>query len=662
MSSDSEDWIGSLALLIVLVGAIGFVVVIGIMMLPVAAVGLGGAYYVRNYYLPAKRKQIAADRTAAIVKAIEEQEKFSDIDLIGRLREAGITDHELVTVAIGFYEDEGMDHPGKPPPLSDSIQAARYRDKLMRFQERTTPEHVEQFVKFVIEVLEPEIEAVGEGMFTGKAPRSPDEIEEIILRVYRAAEDRGCAEEVRKVLNRNLEQQNGNYPSDYRGDNCAYDYLKNTPLMPLEYRRYAVDLVDRMAHTMILGGSGSGKTNLLEYIIAKDLERDDCTVVVIDSQVQMIPKLAKLDLPIEEVTYLNPKWNLGLNLFDVGYDDLKSSEEGEAAINKAVGLIRFVLEGALTAQMTDRQRTMFDYAIQLIISIKGGNILTFLELLDEDGHLAYEKEINKLDTIARDFFMRDWGSDDYKRTRLAIRSRLLTLLKNPTFARLFSSTENKFRVYDELQDRRLILLDTNKPGLDNEGSAFLGRLYIAMIVQAAHRRFENSRKEYRPVYLVIDEAQEYFDERIAEMLEQARKANIGLLLAHQTISQIKRARLDPATVIGNTATKLVSTTYQDDAREMAKSMRINAETLLDLPQYTFGLYNRKTGFRPVRAPQYNFAGFEFREDAGTLKEAMEARYESKRDEARAKALEPDIAAAPDPEPPPEFEPDDVRPI
>ena len=192
-------------------------------------------------------------------------------------------------------------------------------------------------------------------------------------------------------------------------------------------------------------------------------------------------------------------------------------------------------------------------------------------------------------------------------------------------------------MYDELQTQALILLDTDKPLLEKEGSSFLGRLYIAMIMQAAHRRFENRGRNYRPVYLYIDEAQEYFDERIAEMLEQARKAHIGLILSHQTISQIRRSKLDPATVIGNTATKLVSTTYPDDAREMAKSMRKKTDDILDLPEFTFALYDRTQGFVTVKAPNNPLGGGE--RDRKELQAAMEVRYGVKSEEAVSSPVE-----------------------
>ena len=121
----------------------------------------------------------------------------------------------------------------------------------------------------------------------------------------------------------------------------------------------------------------------------------------------------------------------------------------------------------------------------------------------------------------------------------------------------------------------------------------------------------------RPVYLIVDEAHEYFDRSISDMLEQARKANIGLVVAHQSISQAKRAKggsniSDPLMV--NTATKIIWTPFREDAAKFAGSMQIKPEDILNLPQFTFGLHSRKQGFMPINGVPAALDGFPKRED------------------------------------------------
>jgi hypothetical protein len=88
-------------------------------------------------------------------------------------------------------------------------------------------------------------------------------------------------------------------------------------------------------------------------------------------------------------------------------------------INKTVGLLSFVLEGMMGADFTNPQKTIFQYVIQLVISIKGGNIYTFMDILAENGHVQYADDIARLDQNMRRFFDVDYPSPEYKRTREA---------------------------------------------------------------------------------------------------------------------------------------------------------------------------------------------------------------------------------------------------
>ena len=302
--------------------------------------------------------------------------------------------------------------------------------------------------------------------------------------------------------------------------------------------------------------------------------------------------------------------------------------EGETLINKTVGLLSFVLEGMMGADFTNPQKTIFQYVIQLVISIEGGNIYTFMDILGPDGHDKYATEIRQLDQNMQRFFDVDYPSPEYRRSREAIRRRIDSLLLNPTFRRLFSATENKIDMFGELAEQKLILIDTNKPMLDDAASAFFGRLFVAMILRASHKRFAQGHA-MRPVYLIVDEAHEYFDRSISDMLEQARKANIGLVVAHQSISQAKRAKggsniSDPLMV--NTATKIIWTPFREDAAKFAGSMQIKPEDILNLPQFTFGLHSRKQGFMPINGVPAALDGFPKREDPHALRREMEEKY------------------------------------
>lgn len=612
---------------ITVVALVMAVVMIGMVLVPVGLAGAGFLYWQYNIRGPEKRRLEAQTRTEALYARAQELSPSKD-DLIQALVDAGVHDPDLHSIAKQLFDQEGLRPPILPPARDDPIKLGQYQDQLERFINASQPDHYVRFERHLISALLEYEPVIAEAqMFHSKRQRSKAEIEDLILRFIN---DDGLFPALNAQLNANYQTEGEVMPSACKHDDHALRYLRGTPLACLTHVDQIVGLQDRMYHTYLLGSSGSGKTNLLENVIAHDLKSDeDCCVIVIDSQTQLIDKLAKIDL--DYVTYITPKFDLALNLFDVGYDKMKGQGiEGETLINKTVGLLSFVLEGMMHAEFTAPQKTIFQYVIQLVISIKGGNIHTFMDVLAEGSHERYAEDIAKLDPNLQRFFTVDFIAPDYKRTREAIRRRIDSLLLNPTFRRLFSATENKVDMLEEMERQDLILIDTNKPMLDDAPSAFFGRLFIAMILRAAHRRFQ-SGGTMRPVYLVVDEAHEYFDRSISDMLEQARKANIGLIVSHQSISQARGAKggsniTDPLMV--NTGTKLIWTSFREDATKFAGSMQVKAEDILNLPQFTFGMHTRKQGFLPVRGVPDALQGMEQRKYPEDLKGEMESLYGS----------------------------------
>jgi GTPase SAR1 family protein len=626
MGDDIVELLGGFIALTLILGVVAFVAVIAsFVVVPVGLAGAGTLYYMYNIHLPQKRRREARGRINALYAHAQ---TFSPAyeQLESALLTGGIESALLHRIAKELYIQEGLQPPILPPIGDDQIKLARYQDDLERFIKAADPNRYKKFEQHLIWVLsayEPDTDE--SQMFRSKRKRTSKEIDQLMQRFIN---DDGLFQPLVDQLNHNFYAENEVMPSASKHDDFAWRYLKDTPLLPLADVDERIGLTDRMYHTYLLGSSGSGKTNLIENIIAHDLQsEEDCCVVVIDSQTQLIDKLAQLDIP--NTTHITPKYNLALNLFDVGYDEMKGRGiEGETLINKTVGLLSFVLEGMMWAEFTNPQKTIFQYVIQLVISIPGGNIYTFMDILADGGHLKYATDISQLDENMQRFFEVDFPSPDYKRTREAIRRRMDGLLLNPTFRRLFSATENKIDMFEEMANQKLILIDTNKPMLDDAPSAFFGRLFIALILRASYRRFGAGATK-RPVYLIVDEAHEYFDRSISDMLEQARKANIGLVVAHQSISQARGAKggsniTDPLMV--NTATKLIWTSFREDATKFAGSMQVKAEDILNLPQFTFGMHSRKQGFVPIKGESNALAEFPKRDDPQALRREMEERY------------------------------------
>ncbi|MCK9235118.1 MAG: type IV secretion system DNA-binding domain-containing protein [Bacteroidales bacterium] len=83
----------------------------------------------------------------------------------------------------------------------------------------------------------------------------------------------------------------------------------------------------------------------------------------------------------------------------------------------------------------------------------------------------------------------------------------------------------------------LVKLDKGKIGADN--TSLLGQLLLSSIVLAAMSRGELDVTRRKPFYLFIDEFQNFIKGDIASALSEVRKYGLSLILANQTLAQLR---------------------------------------------------------------------------------------------------------------------------
>ncbi len=162
--------------------------------------------------------------------------------------------------------------------------------------------------------------------------------------------DAGLLNRLRKRLEANLIEASGGNPADASNFNRApkhpsqFDaktpehmietYLGGTPLADLFDQKldFTLSTKSRFEHHHIIAGSGHGKTQTLQYLIANDLEavaEGGRSVVVIDSQGDLIRNISNLAVfapggPLHDrIVIIDPtdvEWPVSLNLFDVGME------------------------------------------------------------------------------------------------------------------------------------------------------------------------------------------------------------------------------------------------------------------------------------------------------------------------------------------------------
>lgn len=400
-------------------------------------------------------------------------------------------------------------------------------------------------------------------------------------------------------------------------------YLYGTPFLKLFETEVPVDVADetRFEHTHVVAGTGHGKTQFFQYLIAKDLEQvaaGRASVVVIDSQGDLIDNVSRLAVfgPSgglhDRIVHIDPTdvaYPVALNMFDMN-TEAPTPLEQEKLLNGVLELYDYIFGSLLGAELSQKQDVIFRYVARLLLMIPGANIQHLRRLMEPDGLQEFAAYVPKLDSpTARAFFETEFNSREFDATKKQVRRRLWGILENKTFEHMFSFPVSKLRLSAEMNAGKVILINTSKDLLKQTGTEIFGRFFVALITQAALERASIAKSERMPTYVYIDEANDYFqggDQNLPIILEQARKYRISMTLAHQYLDQLD-AKLK-ASFAANTSTKIIGGVSDKDARAFANDMRTSPETITamrkfdDHAEFAISVKNVTGGTMRLRVP------------------------------------------------------------
>jgi hypothetical protein len=346
------------------------------------------------------------------------------------------------------------------------------------------------------------------------------------------------------------------------------------PLKPVEeppFIPHGIPLDERFKHLLIIADTGWGKTWLLKTIAYHDIKAHS-SVIIIDSEGGFIKDILRLR-DKGEVIYIDftdPENVPCLSLFDV---ELGSTpQERERILKGTVSLYLYVFSSLLGMQVTGNQEAMIKFLSELMIQIKGSTLQTLKDVLFDIR--PFQREINQLRKEARDFFRDDWPTKEVGEVKKQLRNRINAILADTVLARIFTQSKSKIDLFKAINSGKIILVNTNKSHLQ-DAAPILGRVFIAMVMQAALRRKEEDIDRYRAVFLFVDEAWRYFDATLQELYETIRKRKLGLVIATQQIQHFTNVSKALRNAAFQSAIKFAGVITADEEREMMKELGLD---------------------------------------------------------------------------------------
>ena len=697
---NTNDPLLNAVLFIVATALVMFALVAGAFIVIPIVVVLGIARAVHWYVnRPVPTNELRAQTEQRVIAAnFPTPEAFHDLHL-GRLVEAIRDDlpalpivTAMVSISDDLYRAEDLNNPLSPIAPLGTIEEGRYRDALIAYQRKSAdaPKTLDTinatlgtaYTRFIAGLppiakstaaqLVDDTEPFATFPLIDVLPDPANAVTTLISPFFSdAPSELGLFAGLRRQLDTNTQEVSGVshsapsdkliFPQDFKGAprDLVFAYLHDTPLEELFGAPIPFAFTDeqRFEHMHIVGGSGHGKTQLLQHLILRDLTRPNPpALIVIDSQGETLRKIRELKLftgeMADRLVVVDPElYSPALNMFDVsnartaGYSALHR-EQIQAGI---IELYNYIF-ASIAAEMTSRQSTAFAFVARLMLTVPGATMHTLRELMEDLAQTIEQSPfapyIAKLDNTSRSYFQNQFFTRKYADLRQQIARRLYGVLSVPAFDRMFSAAENKLDMFEAMQSGKVVLVNTSKSLLKSDASALFGRYMIALVIRAVYERVATADRH--PAFLIVDEASEYFDDNIQTLLEQARKFNVGLVLAHQHLDQLSMGLR--SAISANGSIKVAGGVNDRDARLLAPDMRTSAEFISAMhkgPRSTqFACYvrNYTTNALQLEIP---FGSLESSERMSASEQVAllaenERRYAVGRDEPRPSATGPDL--------------------
>jgi len=330
-------------------------------------------------------------------------------------------------------------------------------------------------------------------------------------------------------------------------------------------RLFGIKRDDRRRHTYIIGKTGMGKSELLKQMVYSDIMAGNGLAVVdphgelAEAALSIIPSHR-----VNDVVYFNPA---DLE-FPIAFNILES-------VNPEVRhLIASGLVGVFKKIWADSWGPRLEYvlrnAILALLDYPGSTLLGVLRILTDK---TYRKKVlEKIkDPVVRSFWIDEYSKypDRFQAEAIApIQNKVGQFLSNALIRNVVGQVKSSIDIRDIMDNKKILILNLSKGRIGEDTSALLGAMMITQIQLAALSRIDTPEDERNDFYLYVDEFQNFATESFANILSEARKYRLNLIIAHQYIEQLDEKV--QAAVFGNVGTIICFRVGATDAEALVK--------------------------------------------------------------------------------------------
>lgn len=347
-------------------------------------------------------------------------------------------------------------------------------------------------------------------------------------------------------------------------------------------RLFGIKRDDRRRHMHIIGKTGMGKTSLLLNMAVSDI-RNGSGLAFVDPHGDVADALLDYipEHRIKDVVYFNPQdleFPIAFNVLgDVPENQRHIVSDGLVGVFKKIWAdswgprLEYILRNTILTLLENENSTLLD-------------IMRILVDKNFRANIVYKMQ----DQVLKQFWLNEF--DGYTDKLLVeaispIQNKVGQFTSSPLIRNIIGQAKSSFNLREIMDQKKILIMNLSKGAVGEGGAQLLGAMMITKMQLAAMSRVDIPENERQDFYAYIDEFQNFSTDSFAEILSEARKYRLSLILAHQYVEQL--SEVVRGAVFGNVGTTLVFRIGAADAEFMEREFTpvLTIEDLVNLPKW-----------------------------------------------------------------------------
>ena len=389
----------------------------------------------------------------------------------------------------------------------------------------------------------------------------------------------------------------------------------------LDYRgrqdKFGIKTDDRRRHMYVIGKTGMGKTVMLQNMAIQDIQNGHAVGVVdphgefADELLNHVPKER-----ISDVIYFNPsdyEHPMGLNVLEnVNFDQRHLVASG------LMGVFKKLWPDVWSARM----EYILNNAILALLEYPDATLLGVNRMFSNPG---FRKDViaEVTDPVVRSFWLDEYANYTQRlevEATAAIQNKVGQFVSAPLIRNIIGQVKSTVDIRKAMDSGKIFIANLSKGKIGEDNARLLGSMLMTKVYLAAMSRVDIPEEERQDFFFFVDEFQNFQSKAFADVLSEARKYRLSLILAHQYITQMEEEMRDA--IFGNVGTLVSFRIGAQDAEEMEKEFapEFALEDFVSLGKYNIilklmidGLASK--GFSAVTLAPITRPAVIYREDA-----------------------------------------------